>query len=185
MTGTGSPPSLRGIGARIGAALDARRDRRALEFARRDRGEPALTPSTSPSDGAREPVAHPTRRRAAMVGASAASLALLLLLFLGPGSFRVWSQQRSQTSQLDAKLTALDTANASLALRAKQLKNPQAITELARRDYGMVPKGSKAYAILPAPVPDLRPGGTWPFIELQSTGATSPAAKQEPSSTGP
>ncbi|HET8930192.1 MAG TPA: septum formation initiator family protein [Acidimicrobiales bacterium] len=113
-----------------------------------------------------------TRMAVAGVGA----IVLLILVFLGPGSFRVWSSQRSETSELNAKIEALDRANARMEARAAQLKNSESIEELARRDYGMVPKGSKAFAILPAPRPDKRPGGTWPFVMLRSDAAPPGAA---------
>jgi cell division protein FtsB len=106
-----------------------------------------------------------------MAIAGLGAVVLLTLVFLGPGSFRVWSSQRAETSDLNAKNEALDRANARLKSRAAQLKNPESIEELARRDYGMVPKGSKAYAILPAPEPDKRPWGTWPFVTLRSDSA--------------
>lgn len=111
-----------------------------------------------------------------MAIAGVGAVVLLTLVFLGPASFRVWSSQRSETSELNAKIEALDRANARLETRAAQLKNPESIEELARRDYGMVPKGSKAFAILPAPRPDKRPGGTWPFVMLRSETATHGAA---------
>ncbi len=110
----------------------------------------------------------PGRRRATILGAGFAAVVLLSLVFLGPGSFRVWSSQQHQTKELNAKIATLQRANEALAKRAKQLKDPEAIKELARRDYGMAPKGSQAYAILPAARPDDRPGGAWPFVKLAS-----------------
>lgn len=122
--------------------------------------------------------AAPNRRRgAAMVGAGSVAVILLILVFLGPGSFRVWSAQRAQTNELNEKIAALDLANSRLEARAAQLRDPEAIKELARRDYGMVPKGSKAFAIIPAPKVDPRPWGTWPFVTLRSgTGTPGPAS---------
>jgi cell division protein FtsB len=110
------------------------------------------------------------RRGATMLLAGLGAVVVLTLVFLGPGSFRVWSSQRSQTHALNEKIEALDRANARLRTRAAQLNDPESIRELARRDYGMVPKGSKAFAILPAPKPDTRPAGTWPFVTLAPTG---------------
>lgn len=107
------------------------------------------------------------RRGVAMWLVGVVVAAILFVLFLGPGQFGVWKSQRSETRDLNAKIDALDQANERLQTRATQLRDPEAIRELARRDYGMVPKGSKAYAILPAPLPDDRPGGAWPFVELQ------------------
>lgn len=185
MTEPGTRSGLRELPARIRAAVFARRDRRALEYARRDRNEPGPAIADSDQTGSRSPAARPKRRNAAMIGTAIASVLLILLLFLGPGSFNVWFGQRDQTSRLDAKISTLDRANDALAERAKQLKDPQAIVELARRDYGMVPKGSKAYAILPAAVPDDRPSGTWPFVELQATRPAIPPTTQPPTSTNP
>ena len=185
MNEPGTPSGLRGLLARLRAGLLARRDRRALEFARRDRNEPGPEAAGTDSAGSRSPQLRPKRRNAAMIGAAAASVLLILLLFLGPGSINVWFSQRDQTRRLDAKISTIDRANDSLSARAKQLNDPQAIIELARRDYGMVPKGSKAYAILPTAVPDDRPSGTWPFVELRATGPATPPTTQQPTSTNP
>lgn len=115
-----------------------------------------------------------TRRRAwTIVPAVLAVVIVLTLVFLGPGSFRIWSSQRAQTKELNSRIDALDRANAQLEARAAQLRDPEAIKELARRDYGMVPKGSKAYAILPSPKVDPRPSGTWPFVTLVPESKTS------------
>lgn len=117
----------------------------------------------------------PSRRRgAAMVAAVVFGVVALTMVFLGPGSFRIWSSQRAQTRSLNDKIAALDRANAQLASRAAELRDPAAIKQLARSDYGMVPAGSKAFAILPSPVPDPRPSGTWPFVTLQRVPATTP-----------
>jgi len=113
------------------------------------------------------------RRGATMLLAGLGAVVVLTLVFLGPGSFRVWSSQRAQTHALSEKIEALDQANARLETRAAQLKDPDSIKQLARRDYGMVPKGAKAFAILPAPEPDTRPAGTWPFVTLAPTGSGS------------
>lgn len=107
------------------------------------------------------------RRRLAAWAAGGFATVVLFVLFLGPGPFRVWQSQRTQVEELNARIEALDRANERLQARAERLRDPEAIEELARRDYGMVPKGSKAYAILPAPAPDHRPGGAWPFVVLQ------------------
>ncbi len=108
------------------------------------------------------------RRRATILSGVFACLALLVV-FLGPGSFSVWSEQRKQTTELNAKIAALNTANDEMAAQVKRLQKPGAIKEIARSEYGMVPKGARAYAILPAPTPDARPQGTWPFLSLEST----------------
>ncbi len=108
------------------------------------------------------------RRGLTIFFAGFAGVVLLTLLFLGPGSFRVWSAQRAETSELDARIEALERANERLEARAAELRDPEAIKELARRDYGMVPKGSKAFAILPSPEVDKRPSGTWPFVHLEA-----------------
>ncbi len=111
----------------------------------------------------------PNRRRRIAIGVAAVvATGVLSMLFLGPGPFRVWQSQRAETAELNNRIAALDRANERLEARATQLRDPEAITELARRDYGMVPEGSKAYAILPAPAPDHRPGGVWPFVVLQA-----------------
>lgn len=150
-----------------------RRSSRALERARQTRSA-RTTPSRRPAGE------HSNRRNAAMLGAVGVSLAVISLLFLGPGSINTWMSQRRQTQTLNAKIDTLDKANAALTERQKQLKDPQTIAYLARRNYGMVPKGSKSYAILPSPQQSAELDGTWPFIELSREPA-SPSDGTDPS----
>lgn len=113
--------------------------------------------------------ARATRRNVAIWAAGGVVAVVLLLLFVGPAQVGIWRGQRAETRQLNAKIEALTEANERLEARATELRDPEAVKELARRDYGMVPKGSRAYAILPAPTPDHHPGGAWPFVELEPT----------------
>lgn len=156
-----------------------RRSSRALEKARQSRSD-RTAPSRRPTGE------HSNRRNAAMLGAVGASLAVISLLFLGPGSINTWMSQRRQTQTLNAKIDTLDKANAALTERQKQLKDPQTIAYLARRNYGMVPKGSKSYAILPSPQQSAELDGTWPFIELSRDQASPhPDTEQSAPATVP
>lgn len=187
MTGPGDAGHGLDPWRRIATWRADRRSRRALDLARRDRvdGGSASTKrtrastSTKPGRGASgaapdASVPRPHRRNAAKVGAAFAAVVVIMLLFLGPGSIGVFNSQRSQTAALNDKIATLDEANASLAKQATELHDPQAIRELARRNYGMVPKGSKSYAILPSPSSSSDLEGTWPFVEL--TPRAEPAA---------
>lgn len=113
-------------------------------------------------------------RNAAMIGAAAASLAVISLLFLGPGSIKTLISQRHQTQALQTKIATIDKANAALVERRRELNDPQTIAYLARQNYGMVPKGAKAYAILPSPTQSLTLAGTWPFVVLKPVSPTAP-----------
>lgn len=57
--------------------------------------------------------------------------------------------QRGQMGSDAGQLAALRQENAALARQAAQLHDPGTVDGLARRDYGLVRPGQKAYAILP------------------------------------
>lgn len=119
--------------------------------------------------GVRESAAPSPRRRRAMVAAAGVASIAVLLLLLGPSSFRTWMSQRSQTATLETKIDTLDTANDALEQRAKELRQSDTIKSMARKNYGMVPKGAKAYAITPSASDHGALGSTWPFAELART----------------
>lgn len=113
----------------------------------------------------------PRRRSAAMIGAAVGAVVVIVVLFLGPGTIGIWMNQRSQTAELHDKISTIDKANAALAEQKRQLNDPKTVAYLARRNYGMVPKGSKSYAILPQPQASVVLTDTWPFVELSHTSA--------------
>lgn len=121
-----------------------------------------------------------------MIGAAVGAVVVIVVLFLGPGTIGIWMNQRNQTAALHDKISTIDRANAALAERKRQLKDPKTVAYLARRNYGMVPKGSKSYAILPQPQATVELTATWPFVELSHTAAgLTPTSTQGPATTAP
>ena len=48
-----------------------------------------------------------------------------------------------------------------------ELENPEAVEEIARRDYGMVYPGEEPYGILPVPPPVVDLPDVWPFDRFE------------------
>jgi hypothetical protein len=61
--------------------------------------------------------------------------------------------QRSAISGTAHELSTVTGENESLARQVADLSNPSAINDLAREDYGFVPKGQRVYDILPSSSP--------------------------------
>jgi hypothetical protein len=78
--------------------------------------------------------------------------------------------QRSQLTDTAAQLSRLEAANRTLSEQAKRLQETSTVNSLARRDYGLVPAGQQAYAVLP-------PSGT--------VSASDPGTGQEPLDSPP
>jgi len=57
--------------------------------------------------------------------------------------------QRAQLASTARQVGSLEAQNKSLEGEAQQLSNPSTVAGIARRDYGLVAPGSKAYEILP------------------------------------
>lgn len=77
--------------------------------------------------------------------------AIILALALVAGSFPVyaWVQQSAQLHQSADQLAALQAKNRQLAKEAAALRNPAAVERIAESQYGLTPKGSRTYVILP------------------------------------
>jgi len=58
-------------------------------------------------------------------------------------------RQRDSISSTAAEVKRLTAGNAALQQQAEELSDPANIAALARRDYGMVRPGDKAYAVIP------------------------------------
>lgn len=91
-------------------------------------------------------------RRPAVILAGALLLAGVLLVTAFPMSS--WLSQRSELASVQSRLEKLHSTSTSLANRAASLRNDAEIEHLARSEYGLVPKGSRAYVVLPAPQKD-------------------------------
>lgn len=72
----------------------------------------------------------------------------ILMLFVFPT--RTLLEQDHQISTTEHQIAVLDKENATLRRRAASLDNPAALEQLARREYGLVMPGQKAYDVVPA-----------------------------------
>jgi cell division protein FtsB len=90
-------------------------------------------------------------RRARTVLASAIVLAALILLTSFPLAGVL--SQRSALSSTARQLNAVQAENQSLGRQASQLAAPSTLNDLARHDFGFVPKGQRAYNVLPSSSP--------------------------------
>lgn len=88
----------------------------------------------------------------------AVSLTLAIVLLVGSFPLGTWLHQRAQLHQVSKQLAVLRAQNRQLASEAASLHDSGEIRHIARKQYGLVPKGSKAYVILPSarPAPPAR-----------------------------
>lgn len=73
----------------------------------------------------------------------------VLLLFVFPT--RTLVQQRQQISAVRHQISVLDAENSHLRKEVVSLHQPATIERIASREFGLVKKGDKAYAVLPSP----------------------------------
>ena len=72
-------------------------------------------------------------------------------LFLGP--VQTYLGERSQVALQERTIAVLGAEDAKLASEKVGLQRPATIERLARKDYGLVMPGQKAYAVLPSTSP--------------------------------
>jgi cell division protein FtsB len=83
------------------------------------------------------------------------------LLVAGSFPWKALSSDQRAVAQASAQLAALERANAGLSAQAVALRRPSTVERLAREELGLVPRGWRAYAILPStPASSRQPGGT-------------------------
>jgi hypothetical protein len=89
------------------------------------------------------------RARTMLIGAIVVARGVLL------SSFPLGSllTQRSALSGTARELATVKAENAALSRQVSSLHDPATINDLARLDYGFVPKGQRAYDILPSSSP--------------------------------
>jgi cell division protein FtsB len=83
-------------------------------------------------------------------------LVLAGILFVGVLPARTWMEQRRATKAATAELKDLHERNERLEERARRLRDPREIEQLAREQYGLVRPGEEPYVVLPAPPPPAR-----------------------------
>src|SRR5262245_31328588 len=85
-------------------------------------------------------------RRAVWLVLVGVVVGVIVFLFLLPG--RTWLAQGRANADAQRQDAALTKENAALAKRIAQLQNSSYIEQLARRQFGLVMPGEKAYGIL-------------------------------------
>lgn len=78
------------------------------------------------------------------------SLVAVVALLVGSFPLGAWLHQRAELRQVSQQLAVLRSQNRQLASQAARLRDSGEIRHIARQQYGLVPKGTKAYVILPS-----------------------------------
>jgi Septum formation initiator len=104
------------------------------------------------------------------LGVGGAALCGLLAFAVFPTS--TYLDQRSKTAEAEERLDVLRDQNAAYEERIERLRTVEEIERLAREQYNLVFPGEEAYAVLPAPLPELDLPAVWPFGELRRPDAT-------------
>jgi cell division protein FtsB len=74
--------------------------------------------------------------------------------------------QRSDTAEAEERLAVLQSQNDAYEERIARLHTAEEIERIARQQYNLVFEGEEAYAVLPAPLPELDLPDVWPFGPL-------------------
>ena len=112
---------------------------------------------------------------AAVIVASLAAAVLVLPV-------RAWLNQRSELTERQQELAALDAANERIAEANERLQTPQGIEEAARNDLGYLEAGEAQLTVLPAPSTGELLPGRWPYtvvsdiFAVRADAATAAAA---------
>jgi len=91
---------------------------------------------------------------------------------------RSYMAQRGEIAERSAEMAQLVRQNEDLAARRDRLDDPDEITAIARRDYGLVLEGEESYTILPPATAGLVLPDAWPFDRLSGSmerAATAPS----------
>lgn len=107
------------------------------------------------------------RARARLAGALIASVLFVGVLFVAVFPTRSYLAQRASVHRARQRLAAMDHENRRLQREARRLTTPAEVERLARERYGLVRPGEVAYAILPAPEPDIGLPEVWPFAGFE------------------
>jgi cell division protein FtsB len=87
------------------------------------------------------------------LGTRVGSVALSGLLVYAVFPVRTYLGQRSDNNRAREQLDVLSEENERLEQRADELRDPETVEEIARRDHNLVMPGEESYAILPPPEP--------------------------------
>ena len=110
------------------------------------------------------------RRIGRLVGVVGGGAALCALLAVTVFPTSTYLDQRRDTAEAEQRLAVLRDQNRAYEERIERLETPEEIERLAREQYNLVFPGEEAYAVLPAPLPELDLPALWPFGEMLQGG---------------
>jgi cell division protein FtsB len=85
------------------------------------------------------------------VGMRVGSITLAIMVLYAVFPVRTYLNQRAATERAREQIEVLSRENDRLEQRAEDLRDPETVEELARRELGLVKPGEESYGILPAP----------------------------------
>jgi cell division protein FtsB len=129
-TGRRLPPGLRLFGSVVGAVYAALAD-----------------PLVGADEAARERRAAQIRRAGMLAAGGALTAVFVYSIF----PVRTYLDQRAATQRARERLEIISQENERLADQAEELRDPETVEEIARRDYGLVLPGEESYGVLPPP----------------------------------
>ena len=103
------------------------------------------------------------RRLGRFVGFGVGGAALCGVLAFAVFPTSTYLDQRSATTEAEERLAVLRDQNDAYEARIERLRTVEEIERLAREQYNLVFPGEEAYAVLPAPLPELHLPVLWPF----------------------
>ena len=115
------------------------------------------------------------RRAGRLAGVLGGGVTVLALLAFAVFPTSTYLDQRRDTTEAEQRLSVLRDQNEAYADQIERLQTPEEIERLAREQYNLVLPGEEAYAVLPAPLPELDLPSVWPFGPLLPSDA-APAA---------
>jgi hypothetical protein len=107
------------------------------------------------------------RRLGRLVGLGVGGAALCGVLAFAVFPTSTYLDQRANTSEAEERLAVLRAQNEAYEERIEKLEDQEEVERLAREQYNLVFPGEEAYAVLPAPLPELTLPSVWPFGPLR------------------
>jgi len=98
--------------------------------------------------------------RVRRVGARVGSVTLALMLIYAVFPVRTYLNQRSATDRARQQVEVLSRENDRLEQRAEDLRDPETVEELARRELGLVLPGEESYGVFAPPAEEAPPSTT-------------------------
>jgi cell division protein FtsB len=102
------------------------------------------------------------------VVASAMTIAVVSVLFLGVFPTRSILAQRADIDAAREELGAIESGNLELQDRIDDLRTDAEVERIAREQYNLVFPGEEAYLLLPPPAPPVPVPDAWPFRALRA-----------------